>query len=461
MSQFFASLLVRNSSFCFLACAVCLGPVVEAQDNADEEKRITKLVDTVLDELIEKRYEDLAKRFTPRMLEALPVEKLKPTLGQVDLIAGAYKSKGKTRTLSRDPLTIEATVLHQRSALVYRLSFDEQNKLAGFFVRPAALPSTEKQADQTSSVYEESEVSLDRDGITFEGTLCLPKKNDAPWPVLIFHSGSGPTDRNCNGPLIQTNATQKLARKLAENGIASLRYDKRGSGTTPVGVAESELTPAVLVDDYLAWSTRLATDIRFSSQFLAGHSEGAQLAFRTARENTNVSAVISIAGSGRSIDQLLRSQLKGKISDELYEKADQILEELAQGRLVADVPQELASVIRPSIQRYLMGFIKRTPVEDVAALDIPVLIVQGDKDIQVAVEDAELLDQAGTMSTKKIIAGMNHVLVEISSASEQLASYRQPELEISRPLVTAIVDFVKTVDSQSAPRGLSDHMDRP
>src|ERR1700736_314589 len=63
-------------------------------------------------------------------------------------------------------------------------------------------------------------------------TLLLPQESDKVMPVVLLLSGSGPTDRNGNSPMLpgKNNSLLMLAEGLAENGIASLRYDKRGVG---------------------------------------------------------------------------------------------------------------------------------------------------------------------------------------------------------------------------------------
>src|SRR5882672_2605071 len=63
-------------------------------------------------------------------------------------------------------------------------------------------------------------------------SLLLPKESGKAMPVVLLLSGSGPTDRNGNSPMLpgKNNSLQMLAEGLADNGIASLRYDKRGVG---------------------------------------------------------------------------------------------------------------------------------------------------------------------------------------------------------------------------------------
>jgi predicted acyl esterase len=61
------------------------------------------------------------------------------------------------------------------------------------------------------------------------GTICLPKK-ECQFPVVLMVHGSGPLDRNGNMPGQNIDIFNMIAQHLANNRIASLRFDKRGCG---------------------------------------------------------------------------------------------------------------------------------------------------------------------------------------------------------------------------------------
>lgn len=114
---------------------------------------------------------------------------------------------------------------------------------------------------------------------TLHGTLLRP--GDAPQPlVALIVSGSGPTDRDGNNPMAGHNDALKLvAQALADAGIASLRYDKRGiAASAAAGADESRLRFDDYVDDAAAWAAQLARDGRFAALAIVGHSEGATIA---------------------------------------------------------------------------------------------------------------------------------------------------------------------------------------
>ena len=210
-------------------------------------------------------------------------------------------------------------------------------------------------------------VSLTTDQGTLHGSLLLPQ-SDRPLPVALLIAGSGPTDRNGNNPEGGHNdALKKLAQVLARNGIASLRYDKRGVGASLAAAPDERgLSVEGYVNDALAWSAKLKGDPRFSQLILIGHSEGALIA-SLAAPKSGAAALISIAGSGRPIDEVLREQLQGRLPPELLATSYFLIDELKAGRTYAEVPAPLQVLFRPSVQPYLISLFAYDPAEAFAA----------------------------------------------------------------------------------------------
>ena len=76
----------------------------------------------------------------------------------------------------------------------------------------------------------------------FVGTLQTPA-GCGPYPLVVIYPGSGPTDQNGNDAALglETNTYQDLAASLAENGIASVRYDKRCVGASVCGITDEAM----------------------------------------------------------------------------------------------------------------------------------------------------------------------------------------------------------------------------
>jgi fermentation-respiration switch protein FrsA (DUF1100 family) len=164
-----------------------------------------------------------------------------------------------------------------------------------------------------------------------------------------------------------------------------------------------------------------------------------------AAKRCGAAGFISIAGAGRPAAEVLREQLAGKLPQELALRSDVILRGLEAGKTTADPPSELAALYRPSVQPYLISWLKYDPRKEIAALSAPVLIIQGSTDIQVSVDDAKRLAAANREAKLVLIEGMNHVLKDVPKNRErQLASYSDPTLPLAAGVLPAIVGLVTT-----------------
>ena len=156
-----------------------------------------------------------------------------------------------------------------------------------------------------------------------------------------------------------------------------------------------------------------------------------------------MASFISIAGAGKSIDKILKDQLKS-LPTNLLKESNKILDSLKVGKTFSDVDPNLNTVFRPSVQPYLISWIKYDPAVEIAELDIPILIIQGNTDLQVSVSDAQLLHKAKPDAELVIIDQMNHVLkASTANLQENKATYSNPKLPLKKELTDKIIAFIK------------------
>ena len=274
-----------------------------------------------------------------------------------------------------------------------------------------------------------------------EGTLITPPSNSSKTIALII-AGSGPTDRDGNNPSMMNNSLKMLASALNKNGIATLRYDKRGIGKSQkAGHKESDLRFSDYVNDAKMWVLYLKNELQFNSVIIIGHSEGSLIGI-IASQDKNVTKFISIAGAGQSADKIIREQLKSQPMSVTI-PANAILDKMVKAEIVADVPSILNSLFRPSVQPYMISWIKYDPQKEIAKLKIPVLIIQGTTDIQVTQDDANRLAKSLVSAKLVVIDGMNHILKEAPIDRQMnILTYSQPELPLKKELVSSIVAFL-------------------
>jgi hypothetical protein len=274
------------------------------------------------------------------------------------------------------------------------------------------------------------------------GVVDMPA-GKGPFPVVVFIAGSGPTDRDGNQPGMKNDSLKLLGKGLAGQGIAVLRYDRRGIGQSrKTAPREEDLRFEMLAEDVAEWMKLLRKDRRFSGVGIVGHSEGALLG-TLAAQRTPADTLVSLCGVGRSQSVVLREQLAKNLPKDWKEKSDKIIDELVANRTVPDPPKELAALFRPSVQPFLISKLKYDPAKEILKLKIPVLIVQGTTDVQISVEDAKVLAAAKKDAKLVLVEGMNHTLKKASTQAEQVKAYFDPSLPLAPKVVDEIAAFLR------------------
>jgi alpha-beta hydrolase superfamily lysophospholipase len=277
-----------------------------------------------------------------------------------------------------------------------------------------------------------------------KGTLFSPENATPKTKLVILIAGSGPTDRNGNQPGVQANEYKYLAQALAKEGIAVFSYDKR----IIAQMANKTLDEKTLsFEDFIVDAKDVFTYFKAKKEYariiIAGHSEGSLIGMVAA--NQNADGFISISGPGRGVDEVIVEQIGAQMPT-LKEETQQNLALLKKGQTFTSTNPTLQAIFRESVQPYLISWIKYDPAKEIAKLKIPVLLINGTKDLQVKVKDAELLKQAKPDAKLVIIENMNHVLKEIKGDdSENMAAYNNPDLPVMAELVAAVNQFIKTI----------------
>ena len=288
----------------------------------------------------------------------------------------------------------------------------------------------------TVRAMKEQSVSLDTPTGKINGKIGLPDAEKPPIVLLI--AGSGPTDMdgntNSGGFSMKNNSLKLLAEGLAQRGIATLRFDKRGIASSSAATKkESDLRFEDYVTDVQGWIDRLSED-----------SEGSLIGMLASVDNPKVKGFISLAGAGRPAYDIIEAQLSGQPA-EVRHLVKSINDSLKAGKEVSNIPMGLMTLFRPSVQPYLISWYRYNPQEVIAKLRQPVLILQGDKDVQVSEEDAKLLKQSLPKAQFQILKDMNHVLKTCESVDMQVqqATYANPDLPVQEDLLITIEKFVK------------------
>lgn len=294
---------------------------------------------------------------------------------------------------------------------------------------------------------EEREIGIPVAGGELKGTLMVPDGLGGRLaPAILMFSGSGPTDRDGNGPTQRSDDLRMLAQSLTAKGIASLRFDKRGVAQSKGALArEEDVRVDTFVTDGQAVLETLQQQPGIGPVFLLGHSEGGVVATLLAQRSP-VSGLILIAAPGRPIGDLIRQQLtRTEEPKEVQTAAFAALDRLERGQTVGNVPPALSSLLRPSVQPYLMSLLPIDPAAELGRTQVATLVMQGTADLQVDMSDATRLTESRRGIRLVRLDGVNHVLklAPLDDRQLNLSTYTDPAVAISPAVATAIVEFIR------------------
>lgn len=322
------------------------------------------------------------------------------------------------------------------------------------------------------------ELTFSAGGRIIPGTLTRPRAATGPATALLLMAGSGPTDRDWNSPLLpgRNGSAKQLAEALSGQGLVVLRFDKAFSGKNG-GLPIAELT----LDTYLTEARAALAllkdrpEVDRNRVFIAGHSEGGIHVTRLAlAERKGVRGVILLAGPGRAIKDVLITQLEDNFRNAAKLPPDQVeaqmkpirdgLADFVAGKEVdpksmSPLPQMQAifnaMMAKPvaNIGRALVSF---EPTAEVAKIEVPVLVLQGGKDVQVdPALDADRLVAALRAAKRDVTYHLspdaNHVLKHEPLSTAELradmagvqSGYSAEGRVLDPDLVVALVGWIR------------------
>ncbi|PWK18744.1 alpha/beta hydrolase [Xanthomarina spongicola] len=273
-----------------------------------------------------------------------------------------------------------------------------------------------------------------------DGTLLTPTTIDKPSLTIII-GDSGPIDRNGNQNFQKNNSIKKLAEGLANNGIATFRYDKRIVKQIRKGRVDKNISFNDFVSDAVSIIDYFNEKSTFKNIYVIGHGQGSLVGMLASKEH--IAGFISIAGSGKSIDQVILEQIKLTVPG-LEEESKIAFQILKEGKTTTNYPPALESIFSLENQSFVSSWMQYNPQEIISELNISTLVINGTKDLQVPIEEAQLLKEASQNGSVLILENMNHVMFPILGDDlENSKSYNESFRQLSPELIPAIVEFIK------------------
>ena len=301
----------------------------------------------------------------------------------------------------------------------------------------------------------ESEIEAPGPHGPLKGLKLSADKPDAP--VVLIIPGSGPTDRNGNSlHNLRTDTYRLLAQGLAARGIASVRIDKRGLYSSHAAIPNANnVTIADYATDVHAWAKAIGEKTGAKCIWVLGHSEGGLVAMAAAKDNPpDICGLLLVAAPGRKFGDLIKAQLRSNPANApILDEAVSDIDRLEAGqRVEIDMEKtrpEITAIFPPAVQGFLIDLLSYDPPKLLAQYKGLVLILQGERDIQVGVEDANRLKAADERAKLVLLPDVNHVLKTVDSDDRManLKTYFDPKLPLGAGVVDAIADFIAAAKS--------------
>lgn len=302
--------------------------------------------------------------------------------------------------------------------------------------------------DSKPNGIKEIEVELGENRTPLNGIICSPKDIDGT-PVVIFVHGSGQSDYD--ETIYNNKPFKDIAEGLAANGITSLRYNKRYFQHATSAPADITIEDEVLDDVKLAIDfVKNYEGLENSKIFIIGHSLGGMLAPYIAQTNDEVDGIVCLAGSPRRLEDIILDQ-----NIALLETTDNLTEEEKQNILDSQVIPYVNMVKElkegdesiylfnvPSI--YWLSLNKIDTAEISKNLSIPMLILQGDADFQVFVEnDFNLwknILKDNDNAEFKLYANLNHLFMQ-TIGKKDVTEYQKKQ-HVDEQVITDIAEWI-------------------
>jgi hypothetical protein len=398
-------------------------------------------------ELSERRFHLVVKQFDDPLREALPPDKLETVWTTLEQHFGAFAKAGPSRIrMVGDVPTVYVACEFANQPIDAKIVFDAQGRVGGLWFLPAG---TEAPAPPETIL--EREVAIGSDPWILPGTLSLPTTGSL-WPAIVLVHGSGPLDRD--ETLGAAKPFRDLAWGLAARGVAVLRYDKRTYAYKDRKDAlRSEITIRdEVIDDAVAALKflRSTEGIDPARVFIVGHSMGGMMAPRIAQADDRAAGLVLLAPAARSPHLAIVPQseyilgLDGEVSahersqlDHMQLQVDAVERLMLSGESEGDTPLLGAP---PAYWLSLRGY---DPPAAAAALGMPILLIQGERDYQISEADLRLwLDALGNLPAAviQIYPQLNHLLIPGEGPSSP-AEYRQPG-RVAPEVIAAIADWI-------------------
>lgn len=417
---------------------------------------LKSLAEKCMNNIIRLDFKTAAELFDPRFKEDFSPDTLKKFWNIFKEEAGAViEQTGIKDEINDTSHIIIVTYLCKKGRWDINLVFTDSNRISGLYVKKTPPPILTQYLfpDYVSGdSVREIDIMVGKAEWAVPGHITLPAF-PGKYPAIVLVHGSGPMDRD--GMLFSSKPYKDLAWGLASQGIAVLRYDKRTKfhskkivKTRPLLTTEFEVTEDVLAALKILETSR---EVRRDKIFVMGHGLGGMLAPKIAKQDTAVAGMIILAGNSRPLEDLILEQveyvysLDGIVNDDrtkIIKKLKRMVQNVKSPTLSNATPDDSLPLQVPAA--YWLGLKGYNPAQTAAKLNKPMLVLQGERDYEVTMDDFELWKKTlknDKMYQFKSYPNLNHIFVQ-GKGKARPDEYRTPS-HVDREVIDDIARWVK------------------
>jgi len=417
---------------------------------------ITFLSADVTDDFVEAitsaKFEKAEGYYSPELAEALQKGKLEFVWKGLIRNTGDFEVVVESKREDREDFySVVSTLKFENVYMDMVMTANKDEQISGLFFRPSQYTGDLEQipayVDSTKFIAEE--VEFDCQGYKMYGTLIIPK-NQRSFPIVIMATGSGPNDRDekigANRPF------KNLAQGLATLGVATLCYDKR---TLTHASLLADLPNFDIDNEY---TEEIDAAINFLSEkyqgrnlYFLGHSMGAFMAPRIMNTNTELKAGVMLAANARPLEDLVLEQTEyimaqtgdiNQLSLALTKKG------VAEVKKITKMKSKVEEPLLLGLSKaYWLSLNKYELLNEAKAVTEPMLVLQGERDYQVTMEDFNIWKTSfGKSSNWKFqsYADLNHLFMTGEGQSKP-QEYLKPGF-VSEEVVADIARFILSME---------------
>lgn len=389
---------------------------------------------------------------------AITADQLKDGWESIQELVGAYQSVAETITGTQQGMVYAQTYAdHESGQSITTCTFNTDGSIAGININIGQTPAAEPLANPLPEGAQEREIKiLAGTNLELTGKIVLPAGFSEDSPAVVLVQGSGPSD------LDETIGANKpfrdIAHGLAAKGIVSIRFDKITYAHPEIGnkadlTIDDEYTAAVLDAVQV-----LKEETGVKKVYLVGHSQGGMLTpYLMQQSEGGFDGGIILAGTPRKLWELMYDQSMDSVKSATAEaqaqtkaELDANVEKLRSLEGMSDAEIQAETVFGTSAW-YMHHFDQIDMLAIAVDNNLPLLVLQGEKDFQVYPEpDFRLLVEGlaplGDLVTKKSYPGLNHLFMEDNGATIEnyTQAYATPAL-ISQEVIDDMADWLDRV----------------